>query len=118
MATNVSFVEYLTDQAHLGARLAYKRMFGEYALYLDGKVVALVCDDSLFVKPVPATRQLAQSLPQRPPYPGAKPHVVADAWLDEPERLRTLLLAVGEAVPESRTGKKRASKRPGRRADT
>ena len=26
--------------------LSYRKMFGEYALYLDGKVVALVCDRS------------------------------------------------------------------------
>ena len=40
MATDASFVDYVCDQAGLGARLTSKRLFGEYALYVDGKVVA------------------------------------------------------------------------------
>lgn len=32
-------------------RMAARKMFGEYALYCDDKVVALVCDNSLFVTP-------------------------------------------------------------------
>ena len=31
MATDLSFVEYVTDQAQLGDRLTHKKMFGEYA---------------------------------------------------------------------------------------
>jgi TfoX/Sxy family transcriptional regulator of competence genes len=31
--------------------ISYRYMFGEYAIYCDGKVVALVCDNQLFVKP-------------------------------------------------------------------
>ena len=109
MATDLSFVEYVTDQAQLGDRLTHKKMFGEYALYLGGKVVALACDNSLFVKPVASTDTLTASLPQSSPYPGAKPHVVADALLDEPEQLCKLLLATEKAlpVPKAKTPKKR-----------
>jgi TfoX/Sxy family transcriptional regulator of competence genes len=99
MATDLSFVEYVADQAQLGDGLTVKKMFGEYALYLDGKVVALACDNSLFVKPVDSTDTLTASLTRSSPYPGAKPHVVADALLDEPEQLRKLLLATAKALP-------------------
>jgi TfoX/Sxy family transcriptional regulator of competence genes len=74
-------------------------MFGEYALYIDGKVVAFACDDSLFVKPASATTALVTDLPKGPPYPGAKLYPVADELLDDPERLLQLLLATWEAVP-------------------
>jgi len=109
MATDLSFVEYVTDQVQLGDRLTHKKMFGEYALYLGGKVVALACDNSLFVKPVASTNALTASLPQSSPYPGAKSHVVADALLDEPEQLCKLLLATEKAlpVPKAKTPKKR-----------
>jgi hypothetical protein len=53
MATGIGTVQFICDQAGLGKRLAYRKMFGEYALYIDGKVVALVCDDQLFLKPTP-----------------------------------------------------------------
>jgi TfoX/Sxy family transcriptional regulator of competence genes len=31
-------------------------MFGEYGVYCDEKFVALICDDTLFVKPTPISR--------------------------------------------------------------
>ncbi len=77
----------------------YRKMFGEYALYHGSKVVALVCDNSLFVKPSPASGKLTQNLPQSPPYPGAKPFPVADELLDDSEALRKLLLATSAALP-------------------
>ena len=107
MATELSFVEYAADQARLGDRLTYKKMFGEYALYINGKVVALACDNSLFVKPVASTDVLTASLTRSPPYPGAKPHVVADALLDEPEQLGELLLATEKGVPALKARKRR-----------
>ena len=42
MATRIGTVEFICDQAGLGKRLTFRKMFGEYALYLDGKVVALL----------------------------------------------------------------------------
>jgi TfoX/Sxy family transcriptional regulator of competence genes len=104
VATDLSFIEYVADQARLQDRLTHKRMFGEYALYLDGKVVAFACDNSLFVKPADATRHLTMDLPQRPPYPGARPYPVADALLDEPDRLHELLLAAEQAMPAPKAG--------------
>ncbi|WP_139826410.1 TfoX/Sxy family protein, partial [Derxia lacustris] len=50
MASQPSTVDFLLDTARLPGLVA-KRMFGEYALYLDGKVVGFICDDELFVKP-------------------------------------------------------------------
>ncbi|MCR6687366.1 TfoX/Sxy family protein [Pseudoxanthomonas sp.] len=85
MATDRDFVDYVSEQAGLGARLSSRRMFGEYAFYLDGKVVAFACDNSLFVKPSAAAGELAPDLPRRPPYPGAKDYPVADELLDDGE---------------------------------
>lgn len=112
MATQLSFVEYVAEVARLEGSLTCKRMFGEYALYLDGKVVAFACDNSLFIKASPETAALTASLPQRPPYPEAKPYPVADELLDEPERLRALLLATERAMPapKAKTAKPKVAK--------
>ncbi|HVH34824.1 MAG TPA: TfoX/Sxy family protein [Tahibacter sp.] len=99
MATAHSFVEYVAEQSRLEQRLSFKKMFGEYAVYLDGKVVAFACDNSLFIKPSAETARLTAELPQRPPYPGAKDYPVADQLLDEPDELRALLLATERAMP-------------------
>ncbi len=99
MATSLSFVEYVADQSRLEGRLVYRKMFGEYALYLGGKVVAFACDNSLFVKPSEQTAALTEGLPKRPPYPGARLYPVADLLLDDPELLQALLLATEQAMP-------------------
>ena len=54
MATRQSTIDFLLDQLADLPGVRARKMFGEYALYLDEKVVALVCDDQLFLKPTPA----------------------------------------------------------------
>lgn len=108
MATDPTFVEHVAEQARLGSRLTWRKMFGEYAFYMDGKVVGFACDNSLFIKPAPATAALVADLPTRPPYPGAKLYPVADELLDDPERLQQLLLATWQAVPAPKA-KRRSS---------
>ncbi len=99
MATTLEFVEYVHEQSGLGKELTYKKMFGEYALYIGGKVVALACDNSLYVKPTQAIVELANSLEKKPPYPGAKPHVVIDELLDDADCLKKILLGTASALP-------------------
>lgn len=99
MTTGLDFVEFVVEQVGLGSRMTFKKLFGEYALYLDGKVVAFACDNSLFIKPSPAATALAPGLPQRPPYPGAKNYPVADELLDDTESLCRLIIATAELMP-------------------
>ena len=109
MTTRQDFVDYIAAQSGLGARLAFRRMFGEYAVYVDGKVVALACDDGLFVKPTPAVEALVPGAPREPPYPGARLYARVDEWLDDPDRLRALLVATADAMPAP---KAKAPRRP------
>lgn len=99
MASDQDFVAYVVEQAGLGAALSHRRMFGEYALYLDGRVVALVCDNTLYVKPTDAGRALLDRVDEAPPYPGARMHWRMDEVLDDGERLRALLVATATALP-------------------
>lgn len=111
MATHQDFIDYVAEQAALGDRLTRKKLFGEYALYVDGRVVAFACDNSLFVKPSAAVQRLAPGLPARPPYPGAKDYPVADELLDDADALRTLLLQTAALMPEPAPKKAPARKR-------
>lgn len=99
MGTEQSFVDYIAEVAALGSRLTHKKMFGEYALYLDGKVVAFACDNSLYIKPSRAATTLAPELPQGPPYPGAKNYPIADELLDDPQALRRLIEDTAALMP-------------------
>ena len=38
MASDKSFIEFIVDQISDVGQIPYKKMFGEYALYCEGKV--------------------------------------------------------------------------------
>lgn len=111
MATDKAFLDYVIEQIDLGERLTHKRLFGEFALYVDEKVVAFVCDNSVFIKPSQAVARLAPDLPQRPPYPGASPYPVADELLDDSDAIRRLILETAMLMPAPKPRKIGSSKR-------
>ena len=110
MASKQSFIDYVLDQADLGDRLLCRKMFGDYGFHLDGKFVALACDDSFFVKETAAIRDHGLDLPYRPPYPGAKSYPVADEILEDRDLLQRLLCDTADLLPEPKPKKSRRRK--------
>ena len=101
MGTSASTIDHLLDTLG-GLPLTSRKMFGEYAIYLDGKVVALVCDDQLFLKPTPGAQALLADCPTAPPYPGAKPHLLVTDALDDPDQVIAALTAIAADLPAPR----------------
>ena len=99
MATDQDFVEYIRTQSGLRDGLSYKKMFGEYALYLNGKVVAFACDNQLYVKPTPEGRAVLKKVSEHPPYPGAKLYFRIDEELEDRELLQKVFLTTARALP-------------------
>jgi len=99
MSTDADFIEYVHEQAGFGGRLTHKKMFGEYSLYLDGKVVAFACDNSLLLKPTPEGKALLPRVTPGKPYPDAKDYYVLDEYLDDTELLQKLIRATADALP-------------------
>lgn len=100
-------MDNILEQGREAGALSARAMFGEYALYLDGRIVGLICDDTLYLKDFPAARALLTSPETGAPYPGAKPHLIADALLDDPEELARVLRAVRSQAPEPKPRKSR-----------
>ena len=106
MATDPGFLDYVLDQLAMGRELVHKRLFGEYGLWLDERIVALVCDDQFLVKPTPAGRRaLGGAPPEVPPYPGAKGWLLVED-LDDGEALRRLLRETAAALPAPKARKR------------
>lgn len=116
MATDRGFIEYVHEQAGLGDLLAYRKMFGEYGLYLDGKIVAVAADNRVFLKPTPAGRALLPTVVEAPPYPGAKNWLVIDEFLDDTDLLQRVLRATADELPapKPKPAKKPADKARGK----
>jgi TfoX/Sxy family transcriptional regulator of competence genes len=83
-------------------------MFGEYAIYLEGKVLGFICDDTLFLKNLPQARALLPNAELGEAYPGSKAYIVADPWLDEPEVLAAAARAIADALPAPKPKKPKA----------
>lgn len=98
MSTRAETIAHLLD-ALAPLPLSARKMFGEYALYLDGKVVALVCDDQLYLRPTPGAHKALPDSPQGHPYPGAKLHLLVTDALDDPGPVLTALKAIATDLP-------------------
>lgn len=100
MATHKETVEFILQQLGDSKRFSARAMFGEYALYANGKVVALICDNQLYVKILPVSESLEALCEKAPPYPGAKPHyLVEEHQISEIENLSRILSDISDALP-------------------
>ncbi len=100
MATSESTAQFLLDQVSHAGAVRIRKMFGEYALYCNEKVVALICDDRFFMKPTEAGKAFIGEIEEAPPYPGSQPFYVIDEgkWEDS-EWMGELVRITEEALP-------------------
>jgi TfoX/Sxy family transcriptional regulator of competence genes len=108
MATDQSFIDFITDQLENDGRISTKKMFGEYAVYFDTKVVALVCDNRLFIKPTEGGRKFIGNVVEAPPYPGAKNSFLIEEQIEDREWLNELIRITALEVPEPKPKKKKS----------
>lgn len=107
MASDQTFVDFVCGQAEGAGSVSARKMFGEFAVYLDGKLVALICDNQLFVKPTGAGRTMIGVPDEAPPYPGAKPHFRITGQLDDREWVAHLISATARELPVPKPKKAR-----------
>ena len=111
MASDQEFVDFVVDQIRNAGEITSRKMFGEYAIYCDGKVAALVCDNRLFVKPTEAGRSFIGEVTEAPPYPGAKNSFLIEDGLEDRDWISGLVRITAEALPEPKPKKKKPKAR-------
>lgn len=50
MATSIDFMNYICDQINGVGEIRYRKMFGEYLIYVNEKPLIVVCDNTAFIK--------------------------------------------------------------------
>ncbi len=108
MATRKEAIAFILERLGTRGNFAARPMFGEYALYADGKTVALVCNDLLHVKIRPESVALEGKCEIGLPYPGARPHyIVTEDQLflndDLPRILQDIAATLPARKPKART---------------
>jgi len=98
MGTAAATIAHMLDTLS-ALPLTSRKMFGEYALYLEGKTVAFVCDDILFIKPTAGALALLPDTERAPAYPGSKDYIVGSEVLDDPDLCARVLRQVAADTP-------------------
>lgn len=102
MASNLEFVEYVCEQIAPCGGVRYRKMFGEYMVYVNDKPLLLLCDNTVYAKQLAVLADLLSENEVGVPYDGAKPHFILDA--DNAAQLQSVvnILEPLTALPKSR----------------
>lgn len=107
MSTTLDFIEYVCEQLEGSGVIRYRKMFGEYCVYINDKPVFLVCDNMVYVKKLKELEQIISPDSVGFPYPGAKEHYIIDID-DAGSALEAALTAEREIpLPKPKTKKKK-----------
>lgn len=82
MATTAEYIRYVCEQLPPCGAVRYRKMFGEYMVYMDEKPILTVCDNTVFVKKLPQLAEVMANAAVGFPYEGAKEHYILD--MDDP----------------------------------
>ncbi len=100
MSTRKETVKFILDKLGNPGKFSTRAMFGEYALYADGKVVGLICNDQLYVKILPESAELEGVCDKDEAYPGSKKfYVVEEGMLSTLRHLPEILLDIAKVLP-------------------
>jgi TfoX/Sxy family transcriptional regulator of competence genes len=111
MASDKEFVKFISDQIENAGNIRYRKMFGEYAVYCNEKVVALICDNQLFVKQSEAGRRFIGDAVEAPPYKGAKPSFLIQERFEDKEWLSELIALTEKDLPKPKSRKRKRSQK-------
>jgi TfoX/Sxy family transcriptional regulator of competence genes len=107
MASDQNFVDFVVDQIENVGNISAKKMFGEYALYSDDKIFALICNNKLFIKKTESGRIFIGDVDEEPPYTGAKPIFRINEKIEDKEWLSELVRITVKELPMPKPKKKK-----------
>ena len=106
MATSKEYIEFVCEQLDGIENVTYRKMFGEYMVYVYAKPLLIVCDNTVMVKKAPELADLMKDAPDGIPYEGAKAHYILD--IENRELVRSVIAVLEPITP---LPKKRAKKK-------
>lgn len=106
MTTTKDFTQYIVDNAH-STKVRVRSMFGEFALYYEDKVVALICNNTLYVKISESNKKLLDQNKIGPAYPKSKNfYILTEEQIETPKFLQTVFKNISTSLPAKKVSKK------------
>lgn len=106
MPSDPEFIRHVIDQIDESCGVSCRAMFGGHTVYSHGKVVGLIADNQLSVKPTEAGRSFIGDVVEAPAYEGAKPSFLIGAKVEDREWLTKLIQVTERALPAPKRKKK------------
>lgn len=78
MATSLEYIEEICNLLLGIGNIRYRKMFGEYVIYINDKPIITACDNICYIKKLDAIKDEMRSAELGFPYDGAKEHYVLD----------------------------------------
>lgn len=97
MATSLEYIQFVCENISDFGNIRYRKMFGEYMVYIDDKPILSVCDNTVFVKKLPEIARLMKSCKCGYPYDGAKECYILD--VEDSELVAKLIPVLCEVIP-------------------
>ena len=97
MATTQDYIEYVCERLPDCGNVRYRKMFGEYMVYVNAKPIFIVCDNTVMVKKVPELADLMKDAPDGVPYEGVKVHYILD--IENRELVRSVIAVLEPITP-------------------
>ena len=92
MASTLDFANFVIEQLGDIGEITYRKMFGEYMIYVNQKPVILICDNTAYVKKLDCIKSLCENNEVGHPYEGAREHYILD--IDDSELLEEIIKEV------------------------
>ena len=105
MATPVEYAEFVCEQVRGFENVRYKKMFGDYMVYVNDKPILLVCDSTVYVKKLPQLDEVMRGAECGIPYDGSKEHYILDIENAELVEQVCKILEAITPLPKKRTKK-------------
>lgn len=108
MPSSREYAEFVSELCAPVGAVRFKKMFGEYMVYVNDKPVLLICDDLSYVKDLPEVAELMAGAERGLPYPKAKEHWILD--IDDRALVEAVVRVLEKIVPvpKRRPRKKKA----------
>lgn len=107
MATSKEFHDYVVESLQRIGDVTTKKMMGEYCIYYKGKLIGNICDNCLFLKPTESVLRLMPEAERAYPYEGSKTLMAVVDDVEDVERMREVLDAMYEELPEPKKKRKK-----------
>ncbi len=105
MATSQDYIEFVCEQIKGAWDVRYRKMFGEYMVYVQDKPILLVCESTVYVKKLAVLEEKMKDAPCGIPYKSAKEHYILD--IEDGELCEEIIPILVENTPLPKPKKKK-----------